>query len=251
MPLWGFNRESTQTVAGANTVAGIKAGFQAPFVSGTNPAGGGEELKEKRNIIATSKGWVRRIHKTDTHSQVRVIEDVIVAANPGGGLQYTSNTHLGKADIVQMYVKLNANGYIGANVSSANLYVVFNTPITFKASGNLMSILVANTSGGNHAVALFANTVAQLRVIHANNTLVFRLPPLRGRGSSPTAGSLAATYRVNAQAITVTGMPLYNPDEGTNSSANVIITGAVSNNLMNGIGTRVTTFLVARPAGQV
>ena len=30
MSSWGFGRESTQVVAGANTVAGIKKGFQ-PF----------------------------------------------------------------------------------------------------------------------------------------------------------------------------------------------------------------------------
>lgn len=245
MPLWGFRRESTQTATGANTLAGIAAGYQAPVFSGTESSGGGGELFHKRNVIATSAGWVRRTHKTDLNGNARVIDEVIVAANPGSGFKYTSNTHLGKPDITQMYVRLNANGYIGANVAGANLYVVFNTPITFKPSGNLMSINLANTVGGNNAVARFANTVAQGRIVDANNTLVFRLPAMRG-GS----GSVAATYRVNAQSIIVTGMPLYNPDEGTTSSANVTITGAVSNNLMNGLGSRITTFRVARPAGQ-
>ena len=147
-----------------------------------------------------------------------------------------------------MYVKLNANGYIGANVASANLYVVLNTPIHHKASGNLCVIKIANTAGGNHANALFANTATQNRIIAANNTLVFRLPPLQGG-----TGSAAATYQCNAQSIQVNGggNPLYNPDDGTAMpAANLVITGAVANNLLNVAGVRISTFQVARPAGQ-
>ena len=241
MPLWDFRRESTAPASGANTVAGIEAGYQAPFV-----AGDASELAEKRNVIATARGWVRRVNQTNVHGTNRQIDQTIVAANPGSGLRYTSNTFLGRSDIAQIYVHLNANGYIGANVSGANLYVVFNTPITARASGNLISITVANTSGGNNAVALFANTLQQGRIVNANNTLVFRLPRLQGR-----TGSLAATYKIQAQTPTVTGMPLYNPDMGINHSANLVITGAVSNNLLNGTGTRITTFRVAARAGQV
>jgi hypothetical protein len=52
MSNWGFSRESTQVASGANTVAGIKAGYQ-PFAQA-------DTLASKRNVIATSKGWVRR-----------------------------------------------------------------------------------------------------------------------------------------------------------------------------------------------
>ena len=235
MSSWGFGRESTQVVAGANTVAGIKKGFQ-PFVQAGNEA-------SKRNVIVTDKGWVRREHRGS-----RVIEEVIVAANPGvSNKDYSSNTYTGNPDISQMYVKLNANGYIGANTTSANLYVVFNAPIHHKASGNLCSLNIANTIGGNNAVAYFANTAAQERIINANNTLVFRLPKLQG-GS----GSVAATYKINGQSITSAGggNPLYNPDDGTTQAANLVVIGAVSNNLLDGAGSRITTFKVARPAGQ-
>ena len=235
MSSWGFGRESTQVVAGANTVAGIKKGFQ-PFVQAGNEA-------SKRNVIVTDKGWVRREHRGS-----RVIEEVIVAANPGvSNKDYSSNTYTGNPDISQMYVKLNANGYIGANTTSANLYVVFNAPIHHKASGNLCSLTIANTIGGNNAVAYFANTAAQERIINANNTLVFRLPKLQG-GS----GSVAATYKINGQSITSAGggNPLYNPDDGTTQAANLVVIGAVSNNLLDSAGSRITTFQVARPAGQ-
>lgn len=240
MTLWNFRRESNDVKSGANTVAGFKAGQQAPFIGGDS----GAAHAEKRNVIVTSAGWVRRENRSSVHGGTRKIEQVIVAANPGvPNKDYSSNNYTGLPDITQIYVKLNANGYISANATNANLYVVFNTPITFKASGNLCSINVANTAGGNHALARFANTVAQGRIINANNTLVFRLPKLQGRANT-TTGYLAATYRINAQSISVTGNPLYNPDDGITKAANLVITGAVSNTLSRGDGTKVTTFQV-------
>ena len=235
MSSWGFGRESTQVAAGANTVAGIKKGFQ-PFVEAGNEA-------SKRNVIITNKGWVRREHRG-----TRQIEEVIVAANPGvQGKDYSSNTYTGNPDISQIYVKLNANGYIGANTTGANLHVVFNAPIHHKASGNLCTIVVANTVGGNIGNTLFANTAAQGRIINANNTLVFRMPKLQGG-----TGNAKATYKIQAQSIRVHqgGNPLYNPDDGTTKAANLVITGAVSNNLLDGAGARIGTFQVAAKAGQ-
>ena len=235
MSSWGFGRESTQVAAGANTVAGIKKGFQ-PFVEAGNEA-------SKRNVIITNKGWVRREHRG-----TRQIEEVIVAANPGvQGKDYSSNTYTGNPDISQIYVKLNANGYIGANTTGANLHVVFNAPIHHKASGNLCTVVVSNTVGGNIGNTLFANTAAQGRIINANNTLVFRMPKLQGG-----TGNAKATYKIQAQSIRVHqgGNPLYNPDDGTTKAANLVITGAVSNNLLDGAGSRIGTFQVAAKAGQ-
>ena len=229
MSSWDFRRESTQTASGANTVAGIKSGYQ-PFAAA-------DVMASKRNVIATNVGWVRRQNKTDNLGNKRTLNEVLVAAHPGSGLAYNSNTYPGKADIAQMYVKLNSSGYITANVS-ANLYVVFNSPVKFKNSGNAMSINIANTIGGNHAVARFtAQTSSNL--IGANNTLIFTMPKLQGG-----AGSAKATYHINAQAITVAGNPLYNPEQTTTHSANLTITGAVANNLLNFVGERITTFQV-------
>ena len=240
MSAWGFDQDDTQSNAGANTKAGFVRGYQ-PVYAFT----GGGGMASKRNVIATSKGWVRR-----EYVGTRLKEEIIVAANPGiAGKDYTSNNFLNSPDICQMYVKLNANGYIGANVASANLYVVLNTPINHKASGNLVTIKLANTAGGNHANAHFANTAAQERIIAANNTLVFRIAPLQGG-----TGSASATYQANAQTIQINGggNPLYNPDDGSAMpAANLIMVGAVSNNLLDGAGTRISSFKVARPAGQV
>ena len=239
MSKWGFRRESTQGNAGANTVAGMKAGYQ-PFYQA-------DQMASKRNVIVTNKGWVRRENRG-----TRQIDEVLVAANPGvAGKGYNSNTYTGKADVTQMYVKLNANGTISANVA-ANLYVVFNTPLTYAnaALANTLTLTVSNTIGGNAAVAVFngnagsGGTNKADWIVNANNTLVFKLPALQGG-----TGSAAATYKIGSQTIGLgSGQPLYNPDRDTTHTANLVVTGAVSNNLLDGHGVRTTTFTVT-PGG--
>ena len=124
MPGWGFRPESGQSAEGANTIAARAKGFQPYYAFD-----GGGGMASKRNVIATNKGWVRR-----EYVGTRKKEEVIVAANPGvAGKDYTSNAYLNSPDVAQMYVRLNANGYIGANTNNANLYVVFNTPIHKKS----------------------------------------------------------------------------------------------------------------------
>ena len=254
MPLWGFGAEGSQVASGANTVAGIIRGYRPLPQSGGighsfDTEGGG--YANKRNVIATSKGWVRRLNKTDTHGNVRQFDEVLVAANPGLGLgtgwSYTSNTYLGRPDIVEIYVKLNANNVISANVS-ANLYVVFNMPVHLKASSNALTINIANTVAGNHGVArIVASAAARANV--ANNVMVFTMPKLRGG-----TGSVKATYHINAQSIGVTGggNPLYNPEAGssaTKHAANLVITGATANALSRFNGERIINFTVS-PGGR-
>ena len=242
MALWGFSRESGQVASGANTVAAIVKGYRPlPQVSGTGEDGataGAIQVANKRNVIATTAGWVRRTNKVDTHGNSRQFDEVLVAAAPGSGLYYTSNTYLGRPDICEIYVKTNANNVISANVS-ANLYVVFNMPVHLRASSNALTINISNTSGGNHGVARIT-AAAAARANVANNVLVFTMPKLQGG-----TGSAKATYHINAQSISVTGNPLYNPEQGTTHAANLVITGAVANNLSNGWGNRITNFTVS------
>jgi len=241
MALWGFSRESGQVASGANTVAGILKGYRPlPQSSGSEEpdVGGNMQNANKRNVIATTAGWVRRANRTDTHGNIRQVDEILVAANPGSGFSYTSNTYLGRPDIVEIYVKLNANNVISANVS-ANLYVVFNMPVHLRASSNALTINIANTVAGNHGVArIVASAAARANV--ANNVMVFTMPKLRGG-----TGSVKATYHINAQSILVTGNPLYNPEQGTTHAANLVITGATANALSNGWGNRITNFTVS------
>lgn len=229
MSQWGFSRESTQNAAGANTEASLRKGYQ-PFAGSTDGI-----QAWKRNVIATSVGWVRRQNKADTHGNQRQQDEVLVAAHPGSGLAYNANTYLGKPDVSEVYVKLNANNVISANVS-ANLYIVFNMPVHHKASGNTLTISISNTAGGNHGVARFLSGRANT----ANNILVFSMPKLQGG-----TGSAKATYHINAQSIGVTGNPLFNPEQTTTHSANLVITGAVANGLNNGYGSRLINFTVS------
>ena len=242
MALWGFSRESGQVASGANTVAAIRKGFRPlPQVSGSQADGTTNiQTANKRNVIATSLGWVRRQNRVDTHGNVRQFDEVLVAASPGSGFNYNANTYLGNPDIVEIYVKTNANNVISANVS-ANLYVVFNMPVAFKASGNNITINLANTAGGNNGVAIYKGGRANT----ANNVLVFTMPKLQGG-----TGSAKATYHINAQSIGVTGggNPLYNPEAGSNPTkhaANLVITGAVANNLGRFNGERIINFTVS------
>jgi hypothetical protein len=245
MALWGFSRESNQVASGANTVAAIVKGYRPkPVVAGTSFPGDGNngdiQVANKRNVIATNKGWVRRVNKRDIHGNQRQFDEVLVAASPGYGLDYTANTYLGNPDICEIYVKMNANNVISANVS-ANLYVVFNMPVAFKAAGNTITINIANTAGGNNGVARYMGGRANT----ANNVLVFTMPKLQGG-----TGSAKATYHVNAQSLSVTGggNSLYYPEAPVNPTrhaANLVITGAVANNLSNGWGNRITSFQVS------
>ena len=59
-------------------------------------------------------------------------------------------------------------------------------------------------------------------------------------------GSAKGTYKINAQSIGVTGSPVYNPEASAQTgTANLVITGSVSNNLLNFAGDVITTFQVS------
>ncbi len=235
MSTWGFDHEDTTSASGTDAAEGLKRG-QQPFSSA-------DSMASKRNVIGTSLGWVRRTNYTDTHGNARKKEEILVAAHPGGGSNsYADMIHLGNPDIAQIFVTLNANNVVSAN-TSAIVHVVFNQPVKVKPSSNVMSIAVANTAGGNNINAyLLAQGPAGNTGINANNTLIFTTPAIQGG-----TGSAKGTYKVEAQAITVAGggNPIYNPEIGVVASANLTIVGAVSNNMLDGVGTKITSFQVS------
>ena len=235
MSTWGFDHEKNTSAAGDDPAEGQRRG-QQPFSSA-------DSMASKRNVIATSAGWVRRTNYTDTHGNARKKEEILVAAHPGSGSNsYADMIHLGPPDIAQVYVRLNANNVISAN-TTANVYVVFNQPVKVKPSSNIMHIVVANTAGGNNINAyLYAQGAAGNTGIDANNTLIFTTPAIQGG-----TGSAKGTYKVQSQSITVAGggNPVYNPEIGVSATANLTIVGAVSNNVLNGVGGRITSFQVS------
>jgi hypothetical protein len=210
MPGWDFRGESTHPAAGANNAAGRIAGYQPFYFLGRD-----SDNAYKRNVIKTTKGWVRRQNKTDLNSNARTQDEILVAA----GDKITT----GSPDIAQVYVSGSPVGN-----TSANVYVVFNQAIHFVGgtSGNNMTITLANTAGGNHAVAICNSNPTSHPLLNANNTLTF-VYKTQGGGS----GTATGTYQVNAQSISVTGGGHSLRGVGTGPYANLVITGAVANNL--------------------
>jgi hypothetical protein len=224
MSTWRFDKESNTDYQGANTVAGQLAGHQPHFQADT--------LSSKRNVIATDKGWIRRTHK-NTDGNQRQIDEVLVAAHPGsagatGG--YSGIAYLGFPDIAQVYLNSTSisAAYGGENVS---VYVVMNEPVKHSGAAGSLQITVANTAGGNSSLVATATAVnSNTGITNANNTLVFTLPV--------TAGD-AGSYKIQAQSVinaTATAANLVSLNTGS-ESANLVITGAVSNT----VGTIVIT----------
>ena len=224
MSTWRFDKESNTDYQGANTVAGQLAGHQPHFQADT--------LSSKRNVIATEKGWIRRTHK-NTDGNQRQIDEVLVAAHPGsagatGG--YSGIAYLGFPDIAQVYLNSTSisAAYGGENVS---VYVVMNEPVKHSGAAGSLQITVANTAGGNSSLVATATAVnSNTGITNANNTLVFTLPV--------TAGD-AGSYKIQAQSVinaTAPAANLVSLNAGS-ESANLVITGAVSNT----VGTIVIT----------
>jgi hypothetical protein len=212
MPGWDFRGESTHPYHGANNAAGRIAGYQPYYFLGRD-----SDNAYKRNVIKTTKGWVRRQNKTDLNSNARTQDEVLVAAG--------DKIATGSPDIAQIYVSGSPVGN-----TSANVYVVFNQAVHFVGgtSGNNMTITLANTAGGNNATAICNSNPVSHPLLNANNTLTF---VYKTQGGTAGSGAATGTYKVQAQSISVTGggHSLRGVDSGP--YANLEITGAVSNNM--------------------
>ena len=158
---------------------------------------------DKRSVVATDKGWVKRITYTDVHANERSKDEILV---PLPGL--ANSTNMGAADIDDMW--FSTNNVVINNAVNVNL--VFNEPIRVTGA---WSLSVANTAGGS---AKTATSAGASTVVLANNNLVFTF--------TPTA---AGTYKIQAQTIanTSTG-DIVSRNTGT-ETASKVITGAVSN----------------------
>ncbi len=218
---------------GANTAARLAAGQQ--------PLDGMDNRSGKRNIIATSVGWVRRQTKTDIHGNDRIIDELLVPI---------PNLHrkLSHPDIAQIFI---ANT-VTAN-SEATIWVVFNEPVQFglnaanTALAGSLSLHLTNVFHGQSINAICNNSSRDIYV--ANNVLAFKFTPFGG----PLQAS--AFYTIEGQAIvnatseaanlvsltpnTAGPFSITNPIIGgvgptqaaTFSTANLTITGAVSNGI--------------------
>ena len=173
MPSWGYDHEKTQVAAGANTVAGLKAGFQ-PFEKAN-------VLSSKRNVIATNKGWMRRTIKNNRQGGgTRIIDEPLVPANPGIADGYANTAHLGFADIAQIYMDDTS-----VSPGAAEINVVFNEPVSYTGAGGQLRLTLANTaSGNNKKIALATRSNSNTGIINANNTVKFAVTFVAGDAGS-------------------------------------------------------------------
>ena len=214
MPSWGYDHEKTQVAAGANTVAGLKAGFQ-PFEKAN-------VLSSKRNVIATNKGWMRRTIKNNRQGGgTRIIDEPLVPANPGIADGYANTAHLGFADVSQIYMDSTS-----VSPGATEINVVFNEPVSYTGAGGQLRLTLANTaSGNNKKIALATRTNSNTGIINANNTVKFSVTFVAGD---------AGTYKVLAASNTIvnaTSTAANLNSLNTLVSANLVVTGAVSNTL--------------------
>lgn len=220
--MWDFRNESTHPAAGANNAAGRIAGYQPYYFLGRET-----DNAYKRNVIKTSKGWVRRENRG-----TRQLDEVLVAAGDklSGGVPDVAFVYATNANGVSYDTAIAKGwGQWSGKDDAVNINVVFNEPIEFKASGNAASIVVANTAGGNNNVAYANNNSyahAEASITNANNTLVFR----------STGLGVVGTYNIGGQSLSVIGGG-HSIHAGGNTStasarfANLVVTGAVSNNM--------------------
>jgi len=227
MPSWGFGPEKNNHNGSDVATAGTKAGNQA-FAH--------DQKKEKRNVIATTKGWVRREHRLmnggTATSVTRQIDEVLVAA---GNKDHAPSSNLGFPDIAQIYFANSTNDDVtsitpetGSGGAEHQVRVVFNEPIKYNeaAGSKIGKVVLSKVSGsGNSTITALATSVVRsnTNITGANNTMIFRF--------TPTSGD-AGTYKVAAAAAGIAnGVSGTLTIKGLNNSeaANVVITGAVSN----------------------
>ncbi len=153
---------------------------------------------EKRNVIATDVGFVRRQVKGS-----RVIDEILVSIR---GL--ANSTNFGAPTIDDMY---HSSDSVVVN-APVTTFIVFDEPITANANSQ---IAVANTVAGGAVVG-----VANTTLFHAQNAIAFTWTP-----------TVAGTYKVQAQTVannTATALNFTSRNSG-NEAASLVISGPVSN----------------------
>lgn len=227
MPSWGFGPEKNNSNDSSNATAGVKAGNQA-FAH--------DQKKEKRNVIATNKGWVRREHRLmnggTASSVTRQIDEVLVAA---GNKDAAPSSNLGFPDIAQIYFANSTNDDVtsitpetGGGGAEHQVRVVFNEPIKYnEAAGSKIGKVVLSkvTGSGNSTITALATSVARTNtnITGANNTMIFRFTPTSGdAGTYKVAAATAGIANGVSGTLTIKGL-------NGSEAANVTITGAVSN----------------------
>ena len=133
--------------------------------------------EERRDVIATDRGWVQRLRYTDVHGNERVKDETLVAFSD---LPET----LGVPTVVEIYDEV-----VAANTH--DVLLVFSEPVETNVTGATVALDNADGSGGANNHRLDHNLNTPDPIIGAENTLRFRGTGLGATGSYalPTAYS--------------------------------------------------------------
>lgn len=183
--------------------------------SGKKP---GDTAANKRNVVATNAGWVRRTVYTDVHSNVRIKDEPLVAIGNLPG-----EVTMGNPDVTEIYVANNTGGTALKRGQINYVYVVYSEPVSIGASASPIRLNIANTISGNAVVA--TSNTNKASIVNANNTLVFKF-----KVYANTSG--VGTYKIQAQTMSNTAQhKVYSLIGGAAETANAVISAAVSNTL--------------------
>lgn len=164
---------------------------------------------DKKNVIRTQKGWVRRVKKG-----ARVQEEILVTFD---GTYTAASPKITAAEFSKSTYATGSNG---------TLTVSFSEPLNFSNTSGNVKITIANTTGG--AVITGVCSANNSLIANANNSLVFAF----------TAAS-AGTYGLAAQTLansTATAISLKSTNSGT---ANAVLT------LSANVATVASSFVVS------
>ena len=159
--------------------------------------------KQKRNVVATDQGFVRKITYTDSDGSLRRRNEVLV---PLKGVANSSN--FGAPTITDVWHTTDR----AVINTPLKVFVSYSEPLT--VSGGV-KLNVANTAGGSAKVA-----VAPATLVNSENTLAFTWTP-----------TVAGTYKVQAQTMansSATAINLRSSNAGT-EVAPLVISGPASN----------------------
>ena len=235
------------------------------FTIGGQPAPRADVLASKRNVILTSKGWVRRQNKIQTVDGTRVhrqLDEILVPANPGigtgegPGSHYFANNHMGAPRISQIYYDKALSDGTQSNTAgqTANIHVVFNQPVFFGKHPGKLKLNLTRIGGAGGTVTATCNNAPSGTLfpknhdIHmANNTLKFKFTVPAGNSNiifkinqqslvpianspSTLAGAGANLISLNYAGKTVSGTSgAFSAAAKKNAFANLFVTGAVTN----------------------
>ena len=162
---------------------------------------------QKRNVVATDSGWIRKVNKGSTSK-----EEILVAIGELG-----DSESMGSPSVSELYVANTTGGSTIGVDQTGYLYAVYDEPVTFADGSPQATITLANTISGVSGIVAIMND-DKSTIINANNTVRYEF-----------VANTAGTYKIEAQTI-ANSANVYSLNV-SNETADMTISAEVSNSL--------------------